>query len=286
MNPHQLPVVLALVAVAGASFLLFQVDRSMPRVEPPAVGSADAVKDVALDVPPIEEFAHYYGSEADAWQDLNPFVPAAARKRERDQLVRQRQRDKGQSDQTVATQRPPDLPPPPKPQAPIKRPAPKAFPSLGEASTVVPRVVGYLTGPGHRTLKVQFGPDGDVMTMQPGESHGAWTFVAVEDGNAVFTDEAGARHSFFISNPVAGTTTLSGTDYLEARQTGGGSGGAPGGMGGSMDGANLDPAAILKQIEGDPRGAAMLRSNPRIRQMIEKDPAKALSLFERLSRQE
>lgn len=283
MSLHQLPLLLGLVLLLAAAALLVLVDDHMPLVREPRVPSDEGAKDVRLDLPPIQNFAHYYGSEGDPWQDLNPFIPSDQREGERRHLERRRQQRNQR--QNPVTSQPPQLPEPPRPQQPVPKPQLTPLPKLGASGIATPEVVGFLAGPNGRELKARFG-DGPVVSLEPGDSHAGWTFIGVRSGTAYFLDAEGVEHGFFVSDPVSGVTSLGATDHLTG---GAGAGGTAGQTGTSdqpaagSDGTTTeDLGELLRQIQSDPRGAAMLQANPDLRRMLEQNPRRARRLFERL----
>lgn len=278
MNLHQLPLLVSLVLIAAAGALLALVDGGMPLVRDPRIPSTEAAKEVRLEVAEIEAFAHYYGDEDDAWQDLNPFIPFGERQKERDQLVQRRQR-RNQRDDPVAVAQVPTLPEPPQRQAPVPKPKLKPLPKLSSSDIATPQVVGFISGPNGRSIKARFG-DGPVLELQPGDSHSGWTFVDVRGGTAFFLDAEGVEHGFFIADPVGGITSLGAVDHL----TGGGAPGtsAAGSLPSMPSTGGADIAELIKQIQADPRGRAMLQANPDLQQMLQANPERAMNLFERL----
>jgi len=281
MNQHHLPLLFALLLIALALVVNTTTDPGLPQLEPPSIVEERAARAVRLEMPPIADFAHYYGTPEDAWRNTNPFLPYRARRVERaaqDQVDRERR----ERERPVVVKRddddPPELPSVPENDPPPDPPQPPRVPQLGAETVRTPQVVGFIRGPAGRAIHVHFG-DGEPQVMRRGETRHGWTLVRSGPGYAVFRDADGFEQRFPVGDPISGTTQLDG-GHPGTGAAGGGGGGSTGMTTG--DGGGGDAAAILRAIEADPRGKRLLQQNPMLREMLGSNPAAARKAAQRL----
>lgn len=281
MNLSHLSLAIAVSLVGFATLWLVSVDRHMPNVGEPTIDPQKAVTRVDLEVPPIRDFEHYYGSLDQEWRHLNPFVPWQQRaidrtnleKEERRRIVRRKRPQVARNDPPPADAIPPGPQPkaPPRPPREPPKPDRPELPPADFGATLVPEVVGFIGDPNGERLKVRFDEDEPAIGMRPGEEQLGWTFVGVRLGQAEFVDADGARHTFPIGEEgIQGVTELA---------IAGGSGGGDDAAG-SPASIPQDSDALLEMIQNDPRGRRMLEQQPGLRRMIEQNPDQARRLLE------
>jgi len=270
MNMHQLSVLMSAGLIAMAVFLLMQIDPRMPHLERPALTSAQRVSFVAMEVPEIRSFEHYYGGEKQAWRHKNPFVPFKVREAERQALQRETDR------RPQVAQRPPvKLPEPPVAyDKPVIEPIePVAVPALPGSAAQPPRVVAIVDGLDTLVLRVRKGEE--EREMAPGDAIAGWTLEGVRDGAAWFIDPDGAEHRFPIGEGSSGVTVIAG--------------GASAGAGnGPVDAPRDDPGAgstdprvqsLLRLLDASPKKEQLLRRFPNLRQRIRRNPQAVIDLL-------
>lgn len=260
MNPHQIPLAVAALALGAGVWSLLDLDLEQPRVRSPEIADTEAVRHVSLDLPPIRAFAHYYGRRSDPWQKLNPFVPAEARARERARLVEQEEEDARPPSEEYAV-----LPEPPENEAKPDEPTLAELPRITAGRSLVPRVVGYIEGEGRRRIAVRFG-EAAAVPLAPGERHAGWTLIAIDGQQAIFTDADGVRQGFTIGGERPLATVLAADESGDDGGTGAGD-------------AAPSAAEIIRMMQADPRGRRLLRDNPGLRKRIEENPERFIEMF-------
>lgn len=272
MNPHQPTVLLGLAIAAGSFFLVWQVDTTLPHVDPPGQPQKARIQKQDLDVPGIAEFEDYYGrKEADErWRDLNPFIPWADRLAQRTRLQREGM---------VAEVQPQELPPPPKKKKEPKIVIPqRVLPEIDAVADGTPRVAGVVDSALVFTLWVRFGQAGTPVPMSLGDEHNGWRLDDVVDGQAIFIN----------GDEVVLPVPLGVTGQMYLQQADAGSGGTPTPVDevvpGGTDQAGLGQM-VIKRMEATPEGRRALENIPGLRERILANPNQALQFLQRQNRE-
>ena len=199
MYKHVSVVLMAGLFAVGVGIIAFTVETEQPLLDEPKQSSGSEVQRLYVDVPHINEFESYYGSDGDAWRDVNPFVPYAYRFEtpvpDREQpLVEDHQEVKereGQGRKAGGLPLVDDLP---------------KIPRLQPAVYKQPNIVGVLHAGGRTQLRVQFEQNAAVVPMRVGDQADGWFLKEIRGGIACFEDRG--QSEYHIGLNVTGFTTM------------------------------------------------------------------------------
>jgi len=177
MHPAKVVVILAMVFCGYGVSQLFFGDREVVRVPDPR-WAGEPVSRLRIDLPPIEEFDHYYGG------DLNPFVPYAQREVEQ----KSHRRPPSERRQRPVVEVPPsEASPDQQPDLTVPEFSP---PSIANMDLLqVPQVVGTIAMGRRQVLLVEHG--GMNHQVRTGEALGEWQLTGIEEYQALFRNQHG-----------------------------------------------------------------------------------------------
>jgi hypothetical protein len=190
--PQAIGIVALLLVIAALGYAVFSEPAVITPGDPRT--GAERISDLEVHVPPIGDFEREFNVNLE-----NPFVPADAREREKQEVSRMRNPGRAA---TPRSQPPPVVPLPVEPE----------FPPLSSRDTGAPECLGIVRKGGQAVLVARL-PGQNQVNLDIGASLGGWTLREIGIGQVRFTDPAGMPHDLPVGMLNLSTTApASGSD--------------------------------------------------------------------------